>query len=71
MCPVLDGLNVMFNLKDVFILETKIEADVTKDGLKRFEFWIAKHCSNLEIASAVGLDHLVEGRSDSRNLMIG
>ena len=37
-CAVCDGLNVAFDLRDVFILGTKIEADVTEDGLKRFKF---------------------------------
>ena len=70
-CAVFDCLNVAFDLGDVFILGAKIETDVTKDGLKRLKFWISKHGSNAETASTVGLDHLAEGRSDGRNLMIG
>ena len=70
-CPVFDGLNVTFNLGDMFILRTKIEADVTEYGLKWIEFWISECQSNSETVSAVGLDHLAEGHGDSRNLMIG
>ena len=67
---VFNHANVPFDLWDMFILGAKIEADFAEYRLKRFKFQIGKCRSNVEPTSAVGLDHLAEGCSDSRrNLM--
>ena len=58
--------NVWFNLRNVLILGTKVETDLTKGLLKRFKFW----GHDAKASTMIDLDDTVEASHHNGDLMV-
>jgi hypothetical protein len=67
---VLDGVDIVLDLWDMFILCTQVKGDIAKSQLECLEFWVGQDSSYVEPPPMVQLDHVAEGSADGCNLLI-
>jgi hypothetical protein len=69
--PVFDDANEALNFGNVFFLCTEVGTDMTKGGLKRFNFRVSKNGHNMKSATMIYLEQTGEATGHGRNLTVG
>jgi hypothetical protein len=69
-CMILDCINLVFDLRDVFILGTEVGIDYSKHVLWWLNLWISIDDGYWKASLTIDLDHLVEVSYQRWDLMV-